>query len=86
MAQDDHGHKPVTIIINSRPYQWEDKDISFEQLVVLAFPDRPPTEQDTFTVRYTRGPEGHGAGSLTAGHSVHVKEGMVFDVERTSRS
>ena len=85
MPQDNHGPKPVTIIVNARPHQWDSKDISFEQAVQLAYPDSGSGEY-TFTVRYTRGPAGHGAGSLTAGHSVKVKEGMVFDVYRTSRS
>ncbi|WP_069770970.1 multiubiquitin domain-containing protein [Streptomyces sp. LUP30] len=86
MPQDDHGHHTVTIIINTRPYDWEAKEITFEQAVELAYPGQPPTEQDTYTVRYSRGHDGHGSGSLTAGHSVKVKNGMVFDVYRTSRS
>ena len=86
MANDDHGHHSVTIIVNTRSYPWKDKEITFEQAVDLAYPGQPPTDQDTYTVRYTRGHDGHGAGSLTAGHSVNVKNGMVFDVYRTSRS
>ncbi|MGC5015762.1 multiubiquitin domain-containing protein [Streptosporangium sp. DT93] len=87
MSQDDHGHPPVTtIIVNARPHPWRARSITFEQVVELAYPGQPPTDQDTFTVRYSRGHDGHGAGSLTAGRSVNVKNGMVFDVVRTSRS
>lgn len=86
MSQDSHGPAPVTITINARPHTWQEKEITFEQVVDLAYPGQPPTEQDTYTVRYSRGHDGHGTGSLTAGHSVHVKKGMVFDVYRTSRS
>ncbi|MEU9370458.1 multiubiquitin domain-containing protein [Streptomyces avermitilis] len=86
MPQDHHGHQPVTIIVNARPHPWEAKEITFEQVVDLAYPGQPPTEQDTFTVRYSRGHDGHGSGTLTAGRSVGVKKGMVFDVYRTSRS
>ncbi|MEV4748918.1 multiubiquitin domain-containing protein [Streptosporangium sp. NPDC049248] len=86
MSQDDRGHPPVTIIVNTRSHPWRAKAITFEQVVELAYPGQPPTDQDTFTVRYSRGRDGHGAGSLTAGHSVNVKNGMVFDVVRTSRS
>lgn len=86
MPQDDHGPRPVTIIANTRSYPWNSKDITFEQLVELAYPGQPANDQDTYTVRYSRGHDGHGSGSLTAGHSVKVKNGMVFDVYRTSRS
>ncbi|WP_432198896.1 multiubiquitin domain-containing protein [Streptomyces sp. bgisy027] len=86
MAHDEHGHHPVLITVNARSYGWEAKEITFEQAVELAYPGQPPTEQDTYTVRYSRGHDGHSSGSLTAGHSVKVKNGMVFDVYRTSRS
>lgn len=86
MSQESHGPAPVTIVVNARPHTWEAKEITFEQVLDLAYPGQVPTDQDTYTVRYSRGHDGHGAGSLTAGHSVTVKEGMVFDVYRTSRS
>lgn len=86
MPQNDHGPQPIKIIVNTRSHPWEAKIISFEQVVELAYPGQPPTDQDAYTVRYSRGHDGHGAGSLTAGHSVNVKDGMVFDVIRTSRS
>ncbi|MFB7085769.1 MULTISPECIES: multiubiquitin domain-containing protein [Streptomyces] len=84
--QESHGPKPDTIIVNARPHTWEAKEITYEQVVELAYPGQPPSDQDTYTVRYSRGHDGHGTGSLTAGHEVRVKKGMVFDVYRTSRS
>ncbi|WP_037602040.1 multiubiquitin domain-containing protein [Streptacidiphilus rugosus] len=86
MPQSDHEHPSVAIIVNARPHTWSERAITFEQVVELAYPGQPPTDQDTYTVRYSRGQDGHGSGSLTAGHSVIVKNGMVFDVLRTSRS
>lgn len=87
MAQDkqDHGHA-TEIYINTRPHTWNENKISYSELVALAFPGEPVGEQDTVTVRYSRGHNGNGAGSLTSGHDVSVKKGMVFDVVRTSRS
>lgn len=86
MSQNSHGPAPVTIIVNARPHTWEAKEITFEQVVDLAYPGQTPNDQDTYTVRYSRGHDSHGTGSLTAGHSVHVKKGMIFDAYRTSRS
>ncbi|QIZ99814.1 multiubiquitin domain-containing protein [Leifsonia sp. PS1209] len=82
----DIAHEPITIIVNTRPQAWARKKISFEEVVALAYPGQPTTEQDTFTARYSRGNDGHGAGTLTSGQEVAVKKGMVFDVHRTTRS
>lgn len=86
MTAEDRNPKPTTIYINTRPHQWNTKQISFEQLVELAYPGQPPSEQITYTVQYSRGHDGHGTGSLTAGHNIEVKDGMVFDVYQTNRS
>lgn len=76
----------TTLIINARPRTWTDKKISYEQLVALAYPDDTTDPNITYTVRYSRGHDGHGTGTLTSTKVVAVKEGMVFDVIRTVRS
>jgi hypothetical protein len=75
--------KTVTIIVNTKPHEWSEKDITFEQVVELASPGQPYDPAGT-TVEYSRG---HGPDKpLRAGESVHVKDGMIFDVEPTNRS
>lgn len=75
--------KTVTIVVNTRSVPWSEKKIAFEQVVELAFPGQPYDPQGTL-VEYSRG---HGPDhSLTAGQSVRVKDGMVFDVEPANRS
>lgn len=84
-ATDANGHKAktATIIVNTRPHEWAEKKITFEQVVDLAFPGQNYDPAGT-TVEFTRG---HGADkSLRPGESVSVKDGMVFDVELTNRS
>lgn len=79
--------KTVTIIVNGRERSWpKNADISYEEVVRLAF-ENPPTGDDVqITVQYTRG-EGHKpSGTLVEGQSVKVKDGMVFDVTATNRS
>ena len=49
--------KVTTIIVNTKPNQWAEKAITFEQVVELAFPGQPYDPQGT-TVEYSRG---HGA-------------------------
>jgi hypothetical protein len=86
MSPNDHDTKALTIIVNTRPFEWGAKTITYEQVYDLAYPGQPLGDGDTATVEYSRGPHGNGGGSLTAGHSIRVKDGMVFDVYRTTRS
>lgn len=81
----DHS-KTVTIIVNGRPRIVQKEQLSFENAVELAYPGDPHAETTTFTVAYSKGPDDRPTGTLVAGKSVKVKEGMVFNVTRTDRS
>lgn len=92
LRQDEHfysteeRHKGFTIIVNARPEHVPTKWVSFEQIVVLAYP-KPPDGQDVlFTVGYYKGPKTNQEGTLVAGQTVKVKNGMVFNVKATNRS
>ncbi len=74
-------HDEVTIIVNGRPKKVLPGEISFEQVVALAFHPVPPNA--FFTVTYSHG---HSGGSLTPGKSVRVQNGMKFDVTETGQS
>ena len=84
VAAPGKGHEfTATIIINTRPFVWNEKKITFEQVLGLAFPGQPYDAAAT-SVEYSRG---HGADhSLRQGESVTVKEGMIFDAEPAVRS
>lgn len=85
-----HGRPPepqtVTIIVNTREREVPRGDISFEQVVRLAFDPPPYGENTLFTVTYRRGHGNRPEGTLTQGESVKVKEGMIFNVTATDRS
>lgn len=84
---DDHGHgHRVTIIVNTREKVWTEKEISFEQVLALAFNPVPTGDNWSFTVGYRKGPGDRPEGSLTAGQSVKVKDGMVFSATATDKS
>lgn len=79
--------KIVTIFVNGRPKEWpKNEDISFEQVINLAFDNPPSGDGVQFTVQYTRGHGGKPSGALIEGQSVKVKDGMIFDVTPTNRS
>ncbi|MBB2892181.1 multiubiquitin domain-containing protein [Flexivirga oryzae] len=82
----EHQDRTVKIIVNTRPHEWAEKTISYEEVVELAYPGQPVGEGEEVTVSFTRGHDEKHEGSLTPNHSVKVKNKMVFDVYRTSRS
>jgi hypothetical protein len=73
--------KEINIIVNGRPKKVPDRDISFAEVVALAFNPVPPNA--FFTVTWSHGNNG---GSLTDGNSVPIQNGMKFDVTETGQS
>jgi hypothetical protein len=76
----------ATIVINARERTVTDKELTFEQLVALAFPSAPTGENVLFTVSYRRGHGDKPEGSLLAGETIKIKDGMVFVVSATDKS
>jgi len=80
----EHGHE-ITIIVNARPKPVNQHVITFDEVVTLAF-GTPNYETTVYTVTYMKGPPQNPNGELVRGQSVHIREGMVFDVIRTDKS
>jgi hypothetical protein len=80
-----HRPKPVTIYVNTVAHVVDKGEISFDEVVKLGYPVPPPGPNVGYTVLYQRG---HGSkdGTLVAGQSVEVKDGMIFDVTPTDLS
>ena len=83
--QKEHD-KEVTIIVNTREKTWNKKEISYEEVIVLAFGSYSNDENVVYTVTYSKGPDSHHEGSLVKGCSVKVKDGMIFNVTQTNKS
>jgi hypothetical protein len=83
--KDDHK-KEVTIFVNAEEKPWNEKEISFEQVIVLAFGTYENNEAITYTVTYKKGIDKKPEGSLTKGQSIHVKDKMRFNATRTNKS
>jgi hypothetical protein len=79
-------HEPVTIIINGRPKEVNERELTFKEVVDLAYNNDPPHGPNVvITVTYSKGVDG-AQGSLVHGESVKVKAGMVFNVKATDKS
>lgn len=84
---EEQGHnKDFTIIVNGRQKVVTAKEMSFTEIVALAF-DSPPTGPNVvFTVTYRRGEGNKPEGSLVEGENVKIKDGMIFNVTATDKS
>lgn len=76
----------IGIIVNGRPKPWNEKSISFEQVVILAFGVYDPDPNKVYTVTYDKGPHENPHGSMVKGDTVIVKNKMIFNVTCTDKS
>ncbi|WP_316347328.1 multiubiquitin domain-containing protein [Desulfuromonas acetoxidans] len=78
--------KIITIIVNGQQEDVEKGELTFDEIVALAF-DNPATGENVlFTISYFKGHGNKPEGSLVQGDVVKVKEGMVFNVSQTDKS
>ena len=79
--------KTVTIIVNGTDKTVAARsELSFDDLVWLAFEEKLGNQNIVYTITYSRTAGGLDEQSLTRKQSVKVVEGMIFDVDRTDNS
>jgi hypothetical protein len=92
LEEDDHFHsgapqvKHFDIFVNGRKRVVTTRELSFDQVVALAFEPVPTGPYIVFTITYRHGPHANPEGNLLEGGTVKVKEGMVFNVTATNKS
>lgn len=87
MAEHEKKEKTVTIIVDGTAYEVPKKeDITYDEVVALAYPDYAQHPEITYSVTYTRGHGNKPEGILAPGGSVKVKDEMEFRVNRTGQS
>ena len=78
--------KPLSIIINGRRKRVDDDELSFDQVVALAFEDPPTGEFICFTIIYRNAAAPRSQGTLIEGEAVKIREETVFNVTVTDKS
>lgn len=78
--------KEFTIIVNARERKVSSKDLTFDEVVALAFNPVPSGPNIVITVTYRHGPHQNPEGILAKGEKIWIKNGMVFNVKATDRS
>ncbi len=74
----------TTIYVNTEPVIWNRSQISYDELVKLAFPDGPFDGNVRYSITWTK-PDGS-EGAVLKGSRVKVVDGMKFDVRNTDKS
>jgi hypothetical protein len=81
----DHApgqNKEIKIYVNTIEHQWTKKEISFEELVEIAFPGSTKKE---FDITYAKG-QSDQEGEIVDGESIHIHPNMEFIVTPTNES
>lgn len=75
----------ITIFVNTRPKTIEKTEISYAEVVGLAYPN-PDFNKHAYTVTYDDGCPGQINGQISKGESVSITQGMKFNVGRSDKS
>jgi hypothetical protein len=92
LKDDEHFHsgtpqkKEFTIIVNGKKKVVVKRELSFDELVALAFNPVPTGQNVLFTITYEGGPRENPEGTLMKGQTVKIKDEMIFNVKHTDRS
>lgn len=80
--------RPATtsIIVNTRKKEVEGKEVTYDQILVLAFTTVPSGDNWEVTVAYRDGPGQNKQGTMLPGSTVRIKKDMIFDVTATDKS
>lgn len=76
----------ITIVVSGTEHTIQKGDVSFEEVVELAYENPPYGKNTLFSVTFRRGTGNKPEGTLAPGESVKAKDGMIFDVTATDKS
>jgi hypothetical protein len=87
LGQVEHKHPRETeIIVNGRRRTVPGDEVSFEEVVELAFPVPHTDPNVIYSVTYRHAASHPAAGELAPGGRVKVKNGTIFNVTKTIKS
>ena len=90
MSKDNHLDRPddktFSITVNGRQKQAERDELSFDDLVNLAFDDPARGPQIVFTITFREAGGRLPEGELDEGQRLKVRDGTIINVTRTDQS
>ena len=82
----DPEKKSITIVVNGRSKEVTTEEVSFNELVDLAFDDPARGSQIVFTITFRKAGGRIEEGELDEGGRIKVLDGTVVNVTRTDQS
>ena len=82
----EQAEKAITIIVNGRARQITVDELSFDELVDLAFDDPARGPQIVFTITFRKAGGRIEEGELDEGQRLKLRDGTVVNVTRTDQS
>ena len=82
----DPGSKSITIVVNGRSKEVETEELSFDELVDLAFDDPARGPLIVFTITFRKAAGRIVEGELDEGQKLKVQNGTIINVTRTDQS
>jgi len=79
-------HHEVIIIVDGSPHKWNKKEITFEEVIILAFGNYIDKPTMVYTVAYEDGPKENPYGSMIKGSVVLIKNKMIFHATQSDKS
>lgn len=76
----------IVILVGGNPFNWTKAQISFEEVIILAFGSYNDSPNVAYTVAYEDGPKQNPEGSMIKGTAVYVKHKMIFHATATDKS
>jgi hypothetical protein len=88
LKMDEHfySERVFEIIVNGRQKIVTEKELSFAEIVTLAFENPPSGPNIMFTITFRNGPHKNPEGTLLEGGTIKIKNGMIFNVTPTDKS
>lgn len=87
------GHEPqgpkdkeYKIMVSGTKHSWSKDQISFQEVIILAYGEYKDVPTMVYTVSYEDGPKENRDGSLEKNQSVFVKNNMIFHATSADES
>lgn len=85
MENNKNPHE-TTIIVNATPHEWPKKEITYTEVVHIAYPDAEVNESSTHKVSYKYKNESTLKPLVYSSAPVKIKKDMVFNVALANRA
>lgn len=86
LDEDEKKEKEYEIIVNGRPKIVKLKELSFFDIVKLAFDEVISDGRKIYTMTFKKGVDARPEGNLVEGDTVKIKKGVIFNVSATDKS